>query len=126
MARLWSIQEQKARPLQVRYYSSGRRMPWVSYSRQYEEFAADVHLTARRILTPRQWRLFRWHYLEKRTFRFCCPRLGLDRGRFFHECYRVEERLGRVFRELRPYALFPTREYFGVKRAAPREWRRAA
>lgn len=117
IARVWEIQESEVRPMQVRYYAGRRgRMPWISYARQYEDFVADVHLVARRSLSARQWKLFRWHYLEGRTYRFCCPRLGWDRANFFHECYRIEERLGRVFRELRPYALFPTREYFGVVR----------
>ena len=40
----------------------------------------------------------------------------MDRGTFYHEVYRIQERLGRVFRELEPYALFPVDEYFnGVK-----------
>ena len=36
----------------------------------------------------------------------------MDRGTFFHEIYRITERLGRVFRELQPYPLFPLDEYF--------------
>jgi hypothetical protein len=37
----------------------------------------------------------------------------LDRGTFFHSIYRIEQRLGRVFAELEPYALYPVSEYFG-------------
>jgi hypothetical protein len=37
----------------------------------------------------------------------------MDRGNFFHEVYRIEQRLGRVFRELQPYGLYPLDEYFG-------------
>jgi hypothetical protein len=37
----------------------------------------------------------------------------MDRGTFFHSVYRIEHRLGRVFAELEPYALFPLDEYFG-------------
>jgi hypothetical protein len=36
----------------------------------------------------------------------------MDRGNFFHAVYRIEQKLGRVFRELEPYALFPVNEYF--------------
>jgi len=32
---------------------------------------------------------------------------------FFHILYKVEQKLGRVFRELEPYSLFPLDEYFG-------------
>jgi len=38
--------------------------------------------------------------------------MNLDRGAFFHEAYRIEQKLGRTFRELQPYALFPLDEYF--------------
>ena len=37
----------------------------------------------------------------------------MDRGSFFHQLYRIEQKLGRVYRELRPHALFPLDEYFG-------------
>ena len=37
----------------------------------------------------------------------------MDRGTFFHSVYRIEHKLGRVFAELEPYALFPLDEYFG-------------
>ena len=36
----------------------------------------------------------------------------MDRGNFFHAVYRIEQKLGKVFRELKPYALFPLDEYF--------------
>jgi len=31
---------------------------------------------------------------------------------FFHSLYRIEQKLGRTFRELRPYPLFPLDKYF--------------
>jgi hypothetical protein len=37
----------------------------------------------------------------------------MDRGTFFHSIYRIEQRLGRVFAELEPYALYPPSEYLG-------------
>jgi hypothetical protein len=36
----------------------------------------------------------------------------MDRGSFFHELYRIEQKLGKIFRELQPHALFPVDEYF--------------
>ena len=39
--------------------------------------------------------------------------MNLDRGEFFHEVYRIQQKLGRAFRELEPYALYPLEEYFG-------------
>ena len=44
----------------------------------------------------------------------------MDRGMFFHAIYRIEQKLGRKFRELEPYALFPLDEYFhGPSRLGP-------
>jgi hypothetical protein len=39
-------------------------------------------------------------------------KLKLERGAFFHEIYRIEQKLGKTFRELQPHALFPVDEYF--------------
>ena len=38
--------------------------------------------------------------------------MKIDRGTFFHTVYRIQQKLGRVFRELKPYCLFPLDEYF--------------
>ena len=46
--------------------------------------------------------------------------MKIDRGTFFHAVYRIEQKLGRVFRELQPYSLFPLDEYFrGAYRQHP-------
>lgn len=84
--------------------------------RKDQEYTADFELTARRVLTELEHGLFRLHYIQGCGFRLCCRRLGLDRGAFFHAIYRVEEKLGRALREMRPYALYPVDEYFGGRR----------
>jgi hypothetical protein len=43
----------------------------------------------------------------------------MDRGTFFHEIYRIQQKLGKVFRELEPHALFPLDEYFNSTGRAP-------
>lgn len=83
-----------------------------AYSRPREEFCADVWLIAARVLLPADLRLFRLHYLLGADWRLCCPRLGIDRGNFFHRVYCVEELLGRSFAEVRPYPLYPLAAYF--------------
>ena len=45
---------------------------------------------------------------------------------FFHILYKVEQKLGRVFRELEPYSLFPLDEYFGGTMRNDRPWRAVA
>ncbi|HZL57502.1 MAG TPA: hypothetical protein VFC21_10490, partial [Bryobacteraceae bacterium] len=81
-----------------------QRMAW---GRREEEFMADFCITARRVLSEREHKLFRFHYLLGADWKLCCRQLKMERGNFFHEVYKIQEKLGRVFRELRPYALFP-------------------
>jgi hypothetical protein len=77
-----------------------------------EEYVADFCLVSRRALSLREHRIFRYHYLLGADWKLCCQKLNMDRGSFFHEIYRIEQKLGRVFRELEPHALFPVDEYF--------------
>jgi hypothetical protein len=77
-----------------------------------EEFIADFCLVSRRALSEREHRIFKYHYLLGADWKICCRKLKMERGEFFHEVYRIEQRLGRTFRELEPHALFPLDEYF--------------
>ncbi|HEX6893958.1 MAG TPA: hypothetical protein VF146_01720 [Bryobacteraceae bacterium] len=83
-----------------------------SWGRKDEEYAADFCLISKRTLTPMEYRIFRFHFLLGADWKLCCRRLHLDRGNFFHAVYRIEQKLGRVFRELEPYSLFPVDDYF--------------
>lgn len=83
------------------------------YSRKDEEYIADFCLVSRRVLSESDYKIFRFHFLLGADWKMCCQRLELDRGTFYHQVYRIQERLGRVFAELQPYALFPLDEYFG-------------
>ena len=86
-----------------------RRGAW---GRKDEEFAADFCLVSRRNLTETENRIFKYHFLLGADWKLCCSRLSMDRGNFFHAVYRIEQKLGRVFRELQPYPLFPLDDYF--------------
>ena len=88
--------------------AEGRR----TYSRKREEFMADFCLVSRRLLNDLEHQLFRYHFLLGADWKLCCRRLRIDRGNFFHAVYRIEQKLGRVFRELEPYSLFPVDDYF--------------
>lgn len=83
------------------------------WSRKDEEFVADFYLVSKRTLDPQEWDIFRFHFLLGADWRLCCRRLNMDRGQFFHSVYRIEQKLGRTFKELEPYALFPVDQYFG-------------
>ena len=76
-----------------------------------EEFVADFCLVSERSLSPYEHRIFRYHYLLGADWKLVTRKLNIDRGTFFHEIYRIEQKLGRIFRELEPYALFPVDEY---------------
>lgn len=91
--------------------SLGKKRPG-TWGRKDEEYIADFCLVARRALDEEEHRLFRYHFLLGADWKLCSRKLGLDRGSFFHEVYRLEQKLGRVFRELEPYGLFPLDEYF--------------
>lgn len=91
-----------------------------SWGRKDEEYIADFCLVARRTLDEFEHQLFRFHFLLGADWKLCTRRLGIERGNFFHAVYRIEQKLGRVFRELEPYSLFPLDEYFhGPSRLAP-------
>jgi hypothetical protein len=77
-----------------------------------EEYIADFCLISRRTLSDYEYTLFKFHYLLGADWKLCCRKMNVDRGTFFHEAYRIEQKLGRTFRELQPYALFPLDEYF--------------
>jgi hypothetical protein len=93
----------------------------MAWGRREEEFIADFTIVAKRVLSNGEYKIFRFHYLLGADWKLCCRQLKMDRGEFFHEVYRIQEKLGRVMRELQPYALFPLDEYFGgaVRGARP-------
>lgn len=87
------------------------------YGFRNEEFCADFLHVAHTALArhPLLSRVFRYHFLLGADFRAVNRKLGRptgDRGTF-HYFYRIEEIVGRAFRETQPYALFPLDEYFG-------------
>ncbi len=99
---------------------AGRSRPG-SWGRKDEEFIADFCLIAKRTLSAEEHRLFRYHFLLGADWKLCTRKLGMDRGNFFHAVYRIEQKLGRVFRELEPYPLFPLDDYYNgpSRMAAP-------
>ncbi len=84
----------------------------VVWGRKDEEYVADFCLVSRRTLDELEYRIFKYHFLLGADWKLCTRKLGIDRGNFFHAVYRIEQKLGRVFRDLEPYGLFPLDEYF--------------
>ncbi len=87
------------------------------WGRRNEEYIADFELTSRRSLNEEEYGVFKWHFLYGADWKLCIDKIGVDKGTFFHRVYLLQEKLGRVFREMQPYALFPLDEYFsGIAR----------
>ena len=88
-----------------------RRTVW---GRKDEEYIADFCLVSKRFLDEFEYKIFRFHFLLGADWRLCCRQLKMEKGVFFHAVYRIQQKLGRAFRELAPYPLFPLDEYFGA------------
>ena len=73
---------------------------------------ADFYLVSRRSLSESEYKIFKYHFLLGADWRLCCRKLKVTRGNFFHAVYQIQQKLGRVYRELQPYSLYPVREYF--------------
>lgn len=86
------------------------------WGRRNEEYIADFELVCKRSLDKDEYEVFQWHFMKGADWKVCIEKIGLDKGTFFHRVYVVQEKLGRVFRELEPYALFPLDEYFSGPR----------
>jgi hypothetical protein len=86
------------------------KLTWV---RKDEDHIADFCLVSRRTLNEFEYKVFRFHFLLGADWRLCCRQMKIDRGTFFHAVYRIQQKLGRVFRDLEPYSLYPLDEYFG-------------
>jgi len=86
-----------------------------------EEYIADFCLVSRRALNEYEHRIFKYHFLLGADCSLVSRKMKIDRGTFFHDIYRIQQKLGRTFRELQPHALFPLDEYFngGGKVAEP-------
>lgn len=87
----------------------------ITWARKEEDYLADFCLVSKRSLNAFEYDVFRFHFLLGANWKLCCRRLQIDRGTFFHAVYRVQQKLGRIFRELKPYSLYPLDEYFGGK-----------
>jgi len=86
------------------------------YSRKNEEYVADFCLVSRRTLTDAEYQIFRFFYLLGADWKLCCRRLSMDRGLFFHQLYKIQQKLGKAFAELEPYPLYPVNDYFWGER----------
>jgi hypothetical protein len=82
------------------------------FSLKNEEYVADFCLVSRRVLDDSEYTLFKFHYLLGADWSLCSRKLQTDQDNFFLAATRIEQKLGRAFRELQPHALFPLDEYF--------------
>ncbi len=88
-----------------------RRGTW---GRKQEEYIADFLKVTENALTAEEFTIFKYRFLLGADWKLCIRKLKIERGPFFHAVYRIQTKLGQVFSELEPYALFPLDEYFGT------------
>ncbi len=86
-------------------------------SRPHEEYAADFVQTSRRALRelidePVLLEIFELHMVRMKAIGTCARKLRIDQQQLEYQIRRIEVYLGRVYRELEPYPLFPLYEYF--------------
>jgi hypothetical protein len=86
--------------------------------RKAEELCADAFLIAKRTLSPLEFDIYRRHFLAGAPW-FKFP--TVDRGNFFHACYRIEQKLGDQYANLEPYPLFPLDAYMSSDHALNRQ-----
>jgi hypothetical protein len=91
------------------FRSTGRSL---NYGFPKQEFCADFYLITKRSLTREEFLVFDWHYLHGHDWKLCTEKIGIEKGSFFHLVYVLQEKLGRIYAELRPFALYPIDEYF--------------
>lgn len=103
--------EKRMSQVSLEFYRGGKDA-YRTYGRKTEDYIADFCLVSRRALDELEYRVFRYFFLLGANWRLCCRKLQMDRGNFFHAVYRIEQKLGRTFRELEPYGLYPLDEYF--------------
>ena len=114
--KFYHVATQEKRLSQVTLDGTGPQCRRVVWGRKDEEYMADFLTMAKRNLDEEEHRVFRMHYLLGASWKLCCVRLGVDKGYFFHSIYRIEQKVGRMLKETRPYALYPIDEYYsGVK-----------
>lgn len=85
-----------------------------------EDFISDFELVGLRALSnDKERQLFRLIFISGVDHRRSAEILGLDNARFRGCLRRVQEKAGRAFREIRPYALYPTGSYFQAPTRRP-------
>lgn len=97
---------------QVRLEYSPKANSRITWGRKDEEYCADFYLVSKKTLNGLEWKVFTYHFLLGADWKLCAKRLELDKGTFFRAVYRVQEKLGRAFREIAPFSLYPLDEYF--------------
>jgi len=106
--------------------STGIVTQGITCSRPTEDFAADFTLVGNRVLADRPLlqQVFQMYFLECDKWTvvalrneltlpvFLSRRMKINNNLLFRRVFEVKVILGRAFRELQPYALYPLKEYF--------------
>lgn len=85
-----------------------------SFGRKNEEFLADYICIAKRTLGPESfdYKIFKFRYLLGADASLIQRRMKITGEQYRNTDARIIEKLGRAFRDTKPYSLFPLDEYF--------------
>lgn len=78
---------------------------------EHQQYALDFQIVARRHLSLEDYNIFREYFVNVLPWQGAALRLRLSRSGYFDRLYRIEERLGRAYADIRPHALYPTAAY---------------
>lgn len=95
--------------------ATGVLVTGITCSRPAEEYAADFVLVGRRALQQRPLLLavFNLYIVDGLPTQMCLRKLKIAQNVFFRRVFQIKQELGRAFREVRPYPLYPINEYNG-------------
>jgi hypothetical protein len=97
----------------VKWNPGGIKVVGITCSRPAEEYVADFAVVGRRALRERPLLLvvFDLYILEGLSTACCLRKLKIQQNVFFRRVFQIKQELGRAFREVQPYPLFPLAAY---------------
>jgi Recombinase len=102
----------------MQFANGSNRIGRRATGRKAEELCADAFLIAKRTLTACEFDIYKRHFLLGKPW---TEFSYMVRGQFFHSCYRIEEKLGERYVNLKPYPLFALDAYLSTDHALNRQ-----
>ncbi len=86
----------------------------MSWARRNEDYCADFHAAGRRVLPYHLYRIFAYFHLHGASLELVCKRLRIERRAVLYAITDIEVAVGRELAHMRPYSLYPPRDYMQI------------